>query len=109
MDSVGERLSDLPSGTWLELQHVVKRFEHAWHLGPRPAIDDYLPVDGEGRGAILVELVHADLELRIKAGEGARVEEYLERYPELAGERVAMHGLVTAEYEFRRRLRLNSA
>ena len=36
------------------------------------------------RLALLVELVHVELELRLKAGEPARVEEYLRRYPELA-------------------------
>ncbi len=36
--------------------------------------------------ATLLELIHADLEYRWKAGESTRVEEYLEDYPELAEE-----------------------
>src|SRR5262249_23561520 len=44
-----------------------------------------------------------DLELRLKAGEAARVEEYLARYPELAGDRAATLGLIAAEHELRRR------
>jgi hypothetical protein len=36
---------------------------------------------------VLLELVHIELELRLKAGEAARVEAYLARCPELAGDR----------------------
>ena len=59
------------------LEDVVKRFERAWRQGPRPAIDDYLPSGGPLRPDALVELVHVELELRLKAREAARVEEYL--------------------------------
>ena len=38
------------------------------------------------RAPVLLELVHADLECRLKAGEGTRAEDYLRRYPELAAE-----------------------
>jgi len=50
-----------------------------------------------------VELIHTDLECRIKAGEGIRVEVYLERYPELAGDTDAVLDLIAAEYRQRRR------
>jgi hypothetical protein len=46
--------------------------------------------------------VHLELELRLKAGEAARAEEYLARYPELAGDTAALD-LITAEHELRRR------
>ena len=44
------------------------------------------------RLALLIELVHVDLLFRLRAGEPAQVESYLERYPELRLER----GVVTA-------------
>src|SRR5262249_5852753 len=52
---------------------------------------------------VLVELVHIDLELRLKAGESARVEEYLARFPELAGDRAVTLDLIAAEHGLRRR------
>jgi WD40 repeat protein len=55
------------------------------------------------RRAALVHLVHIDLERRLKAGEAARVEDYLERYPELAHDPAVMLDLVAAEYRQRRR------
>jgi hypothetical protein len=66
-------------------------------------IDDYLPAGDPLRRRVLIELVHIELELRLKAGETARAEEYLTRYPELPGDRGDAFGLVVAEYEFRRR------
>jgi WD40 repeat protein/serine/threonine protein kinase len=69
---------------WQAVDAIVQRFERSWQAGGRPAIDDYLPKDGPTRLAVLDELVHVDLERRRRAGEPARAEDYLERYPELA-------------------------
>jgi tRNA A-37 threonylcarbamoyl transferase component Bud32 len=86
---------------WLE--QIIGTFEAAWQRGERPAIDDYLASTVTGRLRVLVELVHADLECRLKAGEEARVEGYLQRYPELAQDPMRMVGLIAAEYGQRRR------
>src|SRR5262245_55839943 len=91
------------SDDWLALRDAVKRFEDAWRQGLRPAIDDYLPPDSPPRTQVLIELVHIDLELRLKAGEVARVEEYLTRYPKLAEDKHIALGLIAAEHELRRR------
>jgi predicted ATPase len=85
------------------LKDAVKRFETGWRQGPRPTINAYLPIDDPLRRRVLIELVHIDLELRLKAGEAARVEEYLACYPELAGDRPAILALIVAEHELRRR------
>ncbi len=83
---------------------LIRRFEADWLAGRRPGIDAYLGrCPGEGRTALLVELVHAELELRLKAGEPVRVEEYLARYPELANDKAALLDLITAECRHRRR------
>jgi formylglycine-generating enzyme required for sulfatase activity len=54
-------------------------------------------------GVVLVELVHAELAFRLEAGEPARVEEYLERFPELTVDSAVVADLLRAEYEGRRR------
>jgi hypothetical protein len=92
-----------PSRDWSALEIVIKRFVSAWRQGSRPALDDYLSADGELRHPLLVELTHTELELRLKAGEAARAEEYLARYPELAADRAAAVELIAAEYDLRRR------
>jgi predicted ATPase len=87
----------------LALKDAVRRFENAWRQGPKPLIDDFLPGDLPLRSRVLIELVHIDLELRLKAGETTRVEEYLARYTELADDRAVTIGLIAAEHEMRRR------
>jgi serine/threonine protein kinase len=88
---------------WLALKDTVKRFEQACRQGSRPVIDDFLPAGDSIRARVLIELVHIDLELRLKAGEAARVEEYLARYPKLTDDRAATIELIVAEHELRRR------
>jgi WD40 repeat protein/tetratricopeptide (TPR) repeat protein len=85
------------------LEPVLERFEDAWRRGERPELEKYLTGDPEERGRLLVELVHEDLEYRLKAGEAARVEHYLRRYPNLADDSAAVLSLVAVEYEQRRR------
>src|SRR5688572_5571601 len=85
-----------------EFEDVIWRFEGAWQGRARPEILAYLPT-GVGRTRLLTELVHVDLEYRLRAGEAARVEEYLARYPELTGDRAVMLELIATEHEFRRR------
>ena len=91
-----------PPEDWSALKDAVRRFEDGWRRGPRPTLDDYLPPGEPLRRRVLIELVHIDLELRLKAGEAARAEEYLARYPELIDDpAVALygraHGFSTAE------------
>ena len=85
------------------LEEAIDRFEDAWQRGERPAVDDHLAGKGCERAALLVELVHVDLEYRIKAGEAARVEEYLARFPELGRERTVLLELLAAEWRLRGR------
>jgi predicted ATPase len=98
-----EPVSSPHAEDWSALKDAVKRFEHAWRQGPRPGIDDYLPIGSPLRSRVLIELVHIDLELRLKAGETARVEEYLARYPELTDDRAVTLELIATEHELRRR------
>ncbi len=93
------------SPTWSHCEGLIQAFEHAWRQGLAPAIRDYLRADGPDRRALLVELVHVDLEFRLKSGDSARVESYLRDFPELAGDRPVTLELIAAEYGLRRRHR----
>jgi serine/threonine-protein kinase len=85
------------------LEEQVGRFETAWREGRRPRVADFLPAEGIERRAFLVELVHTDLECRLKAGEPARVEEYLQQFPELRAEGAAVMELIEAEFRLGQR------
>src|SRR4051812_31064784 len=79
--------NELSQEALLELEPIFQRFEQAWHQGRYPEIDEYLPEETSRRRAALIELIHTDLEFRLKARLEARVEDYLLRYRELQGDR----------------------
>ncbi len=90
---------------WSIIRRIVARFEEAWRLGERPLIDDYLAEVGADRNEVVVELVHAELEFRLKAGEPVRVEGYQERYPEeLASDQGSLVELIVTEWSIRCRI-----
>jgi tetratricopeptide (TPR) repeat protein len=83
----------------VSLEQMLERFEAAWKQGERPRIDDYLPPPSDSRTPVLIELVHTDLEYRLRAGDAVGVEEYWQRYPELQDDsRIALE-LIAAEFE----------
>jgi serine/threonine protein kinase/tetratricopeptide (TPR) repeat protein len=82
----------------------LQRFEDAWRAGATPAIDDFLPTQSEAQKEALLELVHTDLEYRLRSGEHARVEDYLARYQAIATDRDAVLDLMATEFEQRQRL-----
>src|SRR5690242_9134487 len=88
---------------WDRLEAVIERFEEAWQHGQRPAIDDFLKGEDVEPQKLLLELIHVDLECRLKAGEDIRVERYFERYPAIASDREVALELIAAEYKFRQR------
>ena len=71
---------------WQEVDSFIQRFEEAWQIGGRPNINAFLPSDSQPAlyRAVLIELVEVDFERRLKLGEPARWEDYLDRYPQLA-------------------------
>jgi tetratricopeptide (TPR) repeat protein len=87
----------------LALEEQVDRFETAWREGRGPRLADFLPAEGIERRALLLELVHTDLECRLKAGGPARVEEYLRQFPELRAESAAVVELIEAEFRLGQR------
>jgi hypothetical protein len=102
MTTVRKSLSNTFQALSAHLEWAVAAFENAWQRGERPAINDYLKGAGANRLLVLIELVHADLDCQIRSGKPACVEDYLERFPELAQQREVVLGLIAAEYRARR-------
>jgi WD40 repeat protein len=80
---------------------IIRRFEEAWAGTTRPDIATFLAEAGPENTRLLRELVHIDLELRLRRGQPARVEEYLERFPRLASEREGVLDLIATEFQLR--------
>jgi WD40 repeat protein len=87
---------------WAACESVIRRFEDAWHDRERPDIGDYLAGAPLDTVRLLVELVHIDLEFRLRAGEGVRAEDYFSRFPELTEPEHALD-LIAAEFGLRNR------
>jgi serine/threonine protein kinase len=69
---------------------ICDRFEEAWKLGERPAIEAFLSeVTGREWAFLLCELAAVDFEYRRLAGESPSVEEYRARFPSLDTARLA--------------------
>src|SRR5439155_18400364 len=74
------------SAVWDRREECIDAFEQAWRSGTRPDIAEFLPSDSDDRRAVLVELLQVDIEFRKQAGESACLDDYLQRFPELAAE-----------------------
>jgi hypothetical protein len=96
--------ADLPTRAWQQIERVLNRFEEAWQQGKRPFLRDFLPQVPDGqRLLLLVELIHEEIELRLRAGEAPRVEEYLRDYLELNNRPDTVLQLLAWEYHLRAR------
>jgi tetratricopeptide (TPR) repeat protein len=87
-----------------KLQQLLARFEQAWQAGSRPSIEDHLTDASLDRCALLRQLVLTDLEYRLRAGDAVRVEEYVQRFPELAEDAATLVELIALEYRQRQLL-----
>jgi serine/threonine-protein kinase len=85
------------------VEEVMERFEAAWQQGPAPRLEDFLPTTESVRRAALAPLIGCDLEHRLRLGETVRVENYQQRFPELAQDAAVLLEVVAREYELLRR------
>ncbi|MCO6043305.1 protein kinase [Aeoliella sp. ICT_H6.2] len=86
----------LPS--WGQVEEAIERFEMAWHADAEPDIEAFVSKwDRQVRTAGLVELIKVDLEYRTKLGRPARVEQYLDQFPELRSESNVVVELIESE------------
>jgi tetratricopeptide (TPR) repeat protein len=102
MSAPEDRLMGSATG-WKGREQLLEAFEAAWLRGERPRVEDYLSSETVDPTPLLIELVRLDLEFRLRSEEPARLEEYLERFPELAHDRKAVAELIQAEYGWRKR------
>lgn len=90
-----------PEVTWSTVGNIIDAFEAALRRGEQPRIADYLPQADDF--VVLIELLHIELEVKLKAGREASVGEYLERFPQLNSDKKAVAELIEAEFKFRLR------
>jgi len=74
---------------------AVAQFEEEWQRGQRPSIETYLAEAGADRHALLRELIHVELERRIKDDQQISADDYWDRYREFQVPDEAAELLVT--------------
>jgi serine/threonine protein kinase len=89
------------SDEWAARESLFEAFEAAWQRGERPSIDAFLPRTDPVDHGLLFDLAQADMEWRLKAGEPARVEAYLARYPVLRESEVPLVEWIAQEFAWR--------
>lgn len=89
--------------SWTTVSRLVARFDEAWGAGEELVIEPLLAEAGQHRRAALIELIHSELEFRVRGGQLTRVEDYLSRFPELLGDGDAIVELLATEWSARRR------
>jgi serine/threonine protein kinase len=95
--------TELDHLSWLGVQERVRSFRQAIARGERPELNQYAPAGTADRKVVLLELLHEEMEYRIKAGEPFALESFLARYRDLANDDHAVSELREAESDLRRR------
>jgi hypothetical protein len=85
-----------------ECEAILRRFEETWRGRATPDLDVFLSTVGPIPDRFLFELVHIELDFRLRRGEAVRVEDYLRRHPDLERDPATLMELIVAEYALRR-------
>jgi serine/threonine protein kinase len=95
-------LGQLKTEEWDLLQELVERFENACQQADDVDLGAFLP-EGDAilRQAALHELIKIDLEARWRRGQQQRLEDYLQRFPEMGTARALAPQLLYEEYRTR--------
>jgi serine/threonine protein kinase len=89
---------------WKLLQALADHFQEAWETGHSVDLERFLPPpENPLRPLVLRELIIIDLEIRWRHGQVVHVEDYLERFPELAAAKSFLVPLLAEEYRIRHR------
>src|SRR5438105_2366661 len=91
------------AASWQQREAFIAAFESACVQGAEPDLAGYLPAaDHPLRAEVLRELVRVALEHHSQRGQPVRADDYLRRFPELAGDGDGLAAIAFEEYRLRR-------
>ena len=83
---------------------LIDQFEASWQSDSARDVAKFVrSLEVNVPANVLAELVHIDLECRLKRGEEIRVEKYFEQFPELTSDSEISMALIAAEFKLRSR------
>jgi hypothetical protein len=80
LSNVGTASLDLDRTAWSELQDIVRSFRLALKRGVQPRVEAFLPEEGQNRRAVILELIHEEMEFLVNIGEPTNLGSYLKRF-----------------------------
>ncbi len=86
-----------------DLESLIAEFEEVFDIRDKSRIDEFAARFLGDQEKVIEELIHTELELRLKSGDSVRVEHYLKLYPQLATNTNFIADLVRTEYRVRAR------
>ena len=70
--------------TWNAANSYLDTFRVEWDRGQRPSIEEHvIELSGTQRHEVLATLIRLEMEQRLQAGKVVRLEEFLQRFPEM--------------------------
>src|SRR4051794_37415936 len=97
-DAGPPRCREWPAGFLMPNLKEMRRLQDEWRRGRRPSIVEWVKESAADTPLELAkDLSAVELQLRIKVGEPARVDHYLEQFPELESRRDLLLPLISAE------------
>lgn len=92
------------TASWDAVMTHLEAFVHSWSGAVPPALADHLPEGPPGvRQRVLVELVKADIDERLRAGCARSVDDYCRDHPELAANDALLLEVIHEDFQLRRR------
>ena len=85
-------------------EETIARYERQFANGRTPDLQRFLSTLDVDCDDLFKELLHTDLELRIRNGQSSRVEHYLQQFPQLANDTDLIQELIHTEFKIRQQL-----
>ena len=83
------------------IEDLIAEFEQRLLAGDDPDILEFADPGDPNLAILFDELLHTDLELRLRLGQGKKVEDYVNRFPELQERQDLLTELLKTEYKVR--------
>jgi len=84
-----------------QVHQIVSDFEQALLVNPEIRMESYLQGEGAFRWHLMVELIHTDLEMRLRKGEDTNLYFYINKYPEIMSSPKDIDSLLKTEMQWR--------
>jgi hypothetical protein len=84
-----------------QVHQIVSDFEQALLVNPEIRLEAYLQGEGAFRWHLMVELIHTDLEMRLRKGDDIFLYNYIDKYPEVRTSPKDIDSLLKTEMQWR--------